>query len=106
MKAPSPPKVKSTKAERKARNRAVSGCWSKKNDDRYEYGMEDLEDEYTVEDFDDTVIDNDSEDDYEDFVFKYDSTKVCGALDEYFSNPNCNEAIVSFLSFSKFILLF
>lgn len=87
--------MKSAKAERKARNRAVSGCWSKKNGDRYEYGMEDLEDDYAVEDFDDTVIDDDSEDEYVDYVFKYDSVKVGVSLDEYFSNPNCDEAIVS-----------
>ncbi|KAI6177259.1 Programmed cell death protein 4-like protein [Aphelenchoides bicaudatus] len=95
VKAPSPPKVKSAKAERKARNRAVSGCWSKKNGDRQDYEMDEFQDDYT-EDFDDTVIDSDG-DDFEDVIYKYDSSKVAGSLDEYFCNMNCDEAITELL---------
>lgn len=63
--------------------------------------MDDLDEDYAAEDYDDTVVD-DEEDDYVDFVFKYDSDKIHSVLQEYFTNPNCTETIVRLPRFHFF----
>ncbi|KAI6201753.1 hypothetical protein M3Y96_00875900 [Aphelenchoides besseyi] len=87
------PKLKMCKADRKARSRGVSGTYSRKDDKRFEYGMEDyfgddFEDDLTANDLDDNLIDE-----YEDVVFHFDAEKVRGALSEYFSNGSCEYAL-------------
>jgi len=93
----SPPKVRSSKAERKARNRAVSGCWGKKDgNSRFDYGMDDCDEEDYEGDFDDTIVDGE-DDEYTDYVFKFDVEKVRGSLAEYFNNGSC-ECVLSELT--------
>jgi len=95
----SPPKIRTSKAERKARNRAVSGCWGKKDgNNRFDYGMEEdfgeLDEEYEAGDYDDTIVDGDE---YVDYVFKFDIESVRGSLAEYFNNGSC-ECVLSELT--------
>jgi hypothetical protein len=86
----SPPKVKLSKADRKARNRGLSGTYSRKGGD-HDYGMEDLDGDLDdAIDFDDTVV---AEDEYVDMVYKFDVEKVRGALGEYFSNGDAEQAL-------------
>ncbi|KAI6239092.1 Programmed cell death protein 4 [Aphelenchoides fujianensis] len=87
------PKLKMCKADRKARSRGVSGTYSRKDDKRFEYGLED----YFGDEFDDdlnvTDLDEAIQDDYEDVVFTFDAEKVRGALEEYYSNGSCECAL-------------
>ncbi|CAD5215522.1 unnamed protein product [Bursaphelenchus okinawaensis] len=91
------PKVKATnaKAERKARCRGVSGCYSKKDGNRFEYGLDDYDNE-NDDDLDETDGE-DGQDEYLDYVFSFDVEKVHGALKEYFNNGSTECAMVDLI---------
>ena len=87
---------KSGKAERKARSRGVSGSSSRKDGNRFEYGLDCIDFAYEsnpVKDDDDASIDG------EDEYFEYDTVvasndpKIRGAISDYFANGSVEEAV-------------
>lgn len=94
------PKQKNNKAERKARCRGVSGSYSRKDGNRFEYGLDDYD--IDVDDADQSDIENevvhDIEDDftseeYDEYVFSYDVEAVRSHLKDYFANGNLDSAV-------------
>ncbi|CAD5221380.1 unnamed protein product [Bursaphelenchus xylophilus] len=98
------PKTSNVKADRKARSRGVSGCYSKKDGNRFEYGLDDY-----VNQKEDVIDESDVEDggdlseDYIDYVYSFDVEKVHGALKEYFNNGSveCALADLTVLLFDR-----
>uniref|UniRef100_A0AC35TL02 Programmed cell death protein 4 n=1 Tax=Rhabditophanes sp. KR3021 TaxID=114890 RepID=A0AC35TL02_9BILA len=91
-KSPSKPRARknSTKAEKKARSRGISGCSTKKSksfSDDYEYGSDDI-DHDSSEDYD-----SDGNDDYQCYKSDGEKQSIEMALVDYFSSLDQNIAV-------------
>jgi programmed cell death protein 4 len=92
--------AKNGKAERKARSRGVSGCSSKKDGGRFEYGLDCVDMAYNENVFDASSTDSEAEyDEYSDYVFKYSDTEIRSIVQDYLLNGNKEEAMVSLEKF-------
>lgn len=99
------PKLKNCKAERKARCRGVSGSYSRKDGNRFEYGLDDYElqqeessEQSDVEIDNDLVLEDDDSstpEEYDEYVFSHDVENIRCKLADYFANGNVNYTEVS-----------
>jgi hypothetical protein len=96
----------SNKAERKARHRGVSGCSTKKDGGRFEYGLDCIDLAYeerhsSRSDDEDSCGDMEAEyDQYADYSITYSAADVEEIVGEYFDHGNIEEALDSLEKFS------
>jgi hypothetical protein len=85
--------LKNGRSERKARSRGISGCSTKKDGNRFEYGLEciDLDNDVIVSDADST---DDEMNEYSDYVVKYSECEIRQIVGEYLLNGNLDESLV------------
>uniref|UniRef100_A0AC34RJA5 Programmed cell death protein 4 n=1 Tax=Panagrolaimus sp. JU765 TaxID=591449 RepID=A0AC34RJA5_9BILA len=89
---------KTGKAERKARSRGVSGSSTRKDGNRFEYGLDCIDFAYESNpEKDDADDSSDGEDDYYmyDTIVTNNIPKVHGAISDYFTNGSLEEAVTS-----------
>ncbi|KAI1724586.1 MA3 domain-containing protein [Ditylenchus destructor] len=92
--------VRIAKAERKARSRGVSGCSSKKDGLKFEYGLDCIDLAYDPASYDQDSTDSEAEyDEYSDYVFKYSDSEIRSIVQDYLLNGNKEEALNSLEKF-------
>uniref|UniRef100_A0A914C8A0 Programmed cell death protein 4 n=1 Tax=Acrobeloides nanus TaxID=290746 RepID=A0A914C8A0_9BILA len=85
--------LKNAKAERKARSRGVSGCSTKKDGGRFEYGLDCVDLAYDDNHSDVETSDVDDYVEYSDYVCNYNNKKIKSVILEYFVNGNFEDAL-------------